>query len=94
MIENAEYITADLDESFLSAAAYPNSKIHVDANGRILTSSHQHHVHYCKRDMEDAIKHMFSLTLDNLKANSMQYQCNISNIWDLKYVLMELKLAR
>ena len=66
MTENAEYITADLDESFLSAAAYPNSEIDVDAsNGQISSSSHQHHVHYCKRDMDDAIKHMFSLTLDN-----------------------------
>ena len=78
MTQHAEYITENLDESFLSTDA------------RTIST----YVHYCKRDMDGAIKHMFSLSLDNLKANSMQYHAMLLTFWNVKYVLMELKLAR
>jgi hypothetical protein len=94
MTENAEYITEKLDESFLSTDVYSRFPDVLDASkGRILKSSHQHRVHYCKRDMDDAIKHMFSLTLDNLKANCMQYQCNIRNILECEIRINGIKIG-
>ena len=75
MTQYAEYITENLDESFLSARTIP------------------HHVHYCKRDMDGAIKHMFSLTLDNLKANSMQHQCNVTNILECEIRINGIKIG-
>ena len=94
MTENAEYITEKLDESFLSTDVYSRFPDVLDASkGRILKSSHQHRVHYCKRDMDDAIKHMFSLTLDNLKANCMQYQCNIRNILECEIRINGIKFG-
>ena len=77
MTQHAEYITENLDESFLSTGARTIS----------------HHVHYCKREMVGAIKHKFSLTLDNLKANSMQHQCNVHNILECEIRINGIKIG-